>query len=109
LFATVTTHLVVSLLNVICCGVNFTTETVSGSMMTLAAKSIVSDALVESLQVILAFLVILPFDVLVPKINSTTVESPGANAFFWIGAEVHPQPGLTSIILKVSSPMFLIQ
>jgi len=43
------------------------------------------------------------------KIISNFELSPAASSFFSSGAWVHPQPGSTFIIFKVSPPMFLIQ
>ncbi|MFH0930504.1 MAG: hypothetical protein V1890_01015 [Candidatus Zixiibacteriota bacterium] len=50
-----------------------------------------------------------PLNPLELNTSSISVLSPTASSVFLTGAEVHPQPGLTLIILKVSVPIFLIQ
>ena len=86
-----------------------TGRVVSGSGTTKAEKATLVLLAVESLVVTTADLFTCPLKCRAVKISSTGALSPIASSVFFKGALVHPHPGLTLTIFKVSVPTFLIQ
>ncbi len=81
---------------------------VGDSEPTLAVKFKVTEGFTGSLEVIVTLLCTFPIACEELKVTSKSTDSPGAKTLLFKGAEVHPQEGATLVILKVSSPRFLI-